>query len=98
MHLSTHMLQYSIRAALSLSHREILHGMYQIHIVEATKNLFIEIVKTLAPPRNYLNLNIALNYCESLSGCFRSQPASCVIDAYIFLRSLFLNILSPTSL
>lgn len=52
MHLSTQMLQHSTRAALSLSHREILHGMYQMHIVETTKNLFIEFIKTLAPLQN----------------------------------------------
>lgn len=52
MHLSTHVLQYSTRAALSLSHRAILHGMYQMQIVETKKNLFTEFIKTLPLPQN----------------------------------------------
>lgn len=97
MYLSTHMLQYTNRATLSLSHREILHGMYQIHIVETTKNLFIEFVKTLSHLQNYLKLNIALSYCENLSEYFRSEPHTCVVDAHIFFRNL-LNTLSPACL
>lgn len=99
MYLSTHTLQYSTGTALSLSHREILHGK-----ISCTKQPSQKLLRTYLFILNsdlccnQLNTNMALRYCDSLSRRFRPEPATCVVDNYTFLRSLFLTTLSPSFL